>query len=785
MSQSRPGAMNPGDLARRTTTSLLNKLAAGNFDAIAAQIIALLGNAGNAPTNLTVAQKCIDAGISQPRWTTLYARLYHTISFSPRLGLGVPSFPVVFFRDYLRRMIEQDLKAVPPIGISIDGSTVDIGKRRYLGLSRFLGQMCKVGGGSLGAQVVTVRLAHEHIRMFLREAGSPSQLSLEALCILLETAGPSLDGCSANSRSHMDGYFSRIEEICLSKTIGRRVKFKLQDLCEHRARGWATWEAVEQARFTDRMLLDPEPDEKDLMYGVLVGTVNKFNEILDDLNPGNSFTGTFFDPDSAPHAIRLFVQQTLYSPDSQDIALASTFLQCAAEQDLILTSAMKLGFMLALKDETPLGPDPIHNLRLMLNAAGLGGERGNDIMDQANSHPNTVPNPDFVLVDPSTVTSIFEAISAALCIPPFNSLTPGKFPRSTLEKWMTRISELMVDLATRRDEVLDRNATIDRMSEQIERLSATIELNQSSTRVRDILEAKRNTEHKATVDRLSTQLSTSAEHNEKLTRERDILEKTRNAEQMRRVEMQERLKATELKALKAQEDLRQSREHLLHLEAQLERARQDLQAQKHELQAHQAAEVARSNAAREDGQEAMLTEVMQFLSSRRENARRARQAEEDRINAEKEEKVRREREAARKAERQLGAERERLRCLKRDEKYRNAVQWTDTLALEHFEKVLIIDEFTKFKFSDSAPLSFEALPWPVLNRPGTYGTNHITAPGVRAFFTARVMLIASSEAYPVPGDYRKYLVKQGLLAFHGDKMVSRISTVDNPSFILI
>ncbi|KAJ6605596.1 hypothetical protein DFH09DRAFT_846332, partial [Mycena vulgaris] len=149
----------------------------------------------------------------------------------------------------------------------------------------------------------------------------------------------------------------------------------------------------------------------------------------------------------------------------------------------------------------------------------------------------------------------------------------------------------------------------------------------------------------------------------------------------------------------------------------------------------------------------------------------------ERMERERVEKIKREMEAKRIAERALGAERERARCMKRDAKYTGSRIWTAALAFERFETILLVDEFSKSKFSDSAPLTFEALPWPILSPPRKYDVKDITAERVCALFASKAAMNAKSAAYPVPGDYRRYLLKQSLLAFHGDKMVHRISTV--------
>ncbi|KAJ7686161.1 hypothetical protein B0H14DRAFT_3176932 [Mycena olivaceomarginata] len=267
------------------------------------------------------------------------------------------------------------------------------------------------------------------------------------------------------------------------------------------------------------------------------------------------------------------------------------------------------------------------------------------------------------------------------------------------------------------------------------------------------------------VERMSSQLMEHFGKIEEVEKERLVMEMARNAEQMRRLELEERFRARQAEAVALQRDLEQARGRCSELEAELKRTKVNDEARKDE-------EISSRNAAREEGRDDMLTEIIQLLNSKRENDQRAKQAEKDRVEKERAEKMR-------KAERELAEELERSRCQKRDEKYKNARIWTDALAFDRFETILVVEEFTKIKFCASKPLTFEALPWPVLARPGTYAANDITADHVRAFFRTPVATSAKSATHPIPAEYRKYLVKQGLLAFHGDKMVARISTVED------
>ncbi|KAJ7833594.1 hypothetical protein B0H14DRAFT_3710431 [Mycena olivaceomarginata] len=368
---------------------------------------------------------------------------------------------------------------------------------------------------------------------------------------------------------------------------------------------------------------------------------------------------------------------------------------------------------------------------------------------------------EYVYVDPPATTETFYAISAALYLSRPTIGPGGQVPRTVFDDWLYGITELYAEL--NRDRELQSE-----VEQTFTELAKSLEEHKKAEEDRDAELARHRQEildQQSEIERMSSQLAKSLSGVEKAEQERDIMEMARNSEQMRRVELEERFRARQAEAVVLQEDLKQARERCSELEAELQRSKANDQARKDE-------EIANRNAAREEGRDDMLTEMIQLLSSKRENDRRAKQAEKDRVEKDRAEKMR-------KAERELGEELERSRCRKRDEKYRNARIWTDALAFDRFETILLVEEFTKIKFCDSKPLTFEALPWPVLARPGTYAAIHITADHVRAFFRTPVATLATSAIHPIPAEYRKHLVKQGLLAFHGDKMVARISTVED------
>jgi hypothetical protein len=321
------------------------------------------------------------------------------------------------------------------------------------------------------------------------------------------------------------------------------------------------------------------------------------------------------------------------------------------------------------------------------------------------------------------------------------------------------------ELTCQQQKIRELQSEIESMSTQLAKSREKIQKVEQERDAEMTRQWKEMLDQQSEFERMSSQLAKSLGRIQKLEQERDVMEMARNSEQMRRLEVEERLRARQAESTTLQKDLLHAQGRCSELEAELQRTKANEQARED-------AEIASRNAAREEGRDDMLTEVIQLMNSKRENDRRAKQAEKDKLEKERAEKIR-------KAERELGAELERSRCMTRDEKYRKARIWSDALAFDRFETILLVEEFNKIKFCDSKPLTFEALPWPVLARPWTYASNHITADQVRAFFRTTATTSAKSATYPVPAEYRKHLLKQGLLAFHGDKMVARISTVEN------
>ncbi|KAJ7612705.1 hypothetical protein FB45DRAFT_1117263 [Roridomyces roridus] len=562
---------------------------------------------------------------------------------------------------------------------------------------------------------------HEMIETFLGDARTPSAADAQFFCALLKAAGPYLEKEHASVK--MAVYASRIREYSKSRTLPGHLRIMFQELMDLRARKWAVPERDESTTPP----VDFEADtyisltERSILLGLLDPILRER-----DLEAAHRLL-----PSLCQHyistVIELTVRKVLVSADESLTQFVRELLRTGVCYDLFITSAVQAGFRLVVGDAHWKSED-VKTIVSLLEAAGLNGEiiAGDDPAAGESQSGNSSPRP----AAPNLLGTpqILDAICATLSISLPVIRPSGDVERGEFERWLASFLE-----------------HIQSMYENPESESLRSEVNQ-----------------------LSQQLAQNIKQGEESAHGRDLAEKMCNSEQIRRIEAESRLRKTE-------GDLEKAEARLKSLEERLVAAEQRSRMMEAQLRT---GEGAMKKRAREEGRDEMLVEITQLLSSKRQEERRAREAEKERVEREANDARKREEEIKRRAERARGAERERVRCQKRDaeltDKYRF---WTAAVAFERFQRILVEEEFNKIKFSDSVPLIFEALPWPTIALPGGYHAADITAQSVRNFFASHAVISAVSAAYPLSRDYRKYIIKQGLLAFHEDKMFARLATV--------
>ncbi|KAJ6626099.1 hypothetical protein B0H10DRAFT_2211610 [Mycena sp. CBHHK59/15] len=290
-----------------------------------------------------------------------------------------------------------------------------------------------------------------------------------------------------------------------------------------------------------------------------------------------------------------------------------------------------------------------------------------------------------------------------------------------------------------------------------------VETNQRLGEVQlDLKERVQNTERESSTWKVKS--NEVLKENIRLQENLDLCAKTLNSEKMRRFEAEEKLKYEKIVWQdKANTDLAQSQ------------ARYDEVAGR--LRQHHLAEKSRREqemSERELYGETIRDEMMQEIFQNHNAKKDAKRKEKERLEREQEEQKKREEDLKQQEERKAAAEAERARCLKRDERW-TARPWSDSSALERFEGVLV--DFGKMRFSDSIPLTFEAFPWPVLQKPSTFTAHEVTAAKVVGFFRWVTFRHALLTKESTAAEYKKSLLKQSLLVFHGDKLVHPLSTV--------
>ncbi|KAJ6461095.1 hypothetical protein C8R45DRAFT_1029166 [Mycena sanguinolenta] len=152
---------------------------------------------------------------------------------------------------------------------------------------------------------------------------------------------------------------------------------------------------------------------------------------------------------------------------------------------------------------------------------------------------------------------------------------------------------------------------------------------------------------------------------------------------------------------------------------------------------------------------------------RREAEEKARLDKEERERIQREqERIQREKEQRERERRWKAAtEAEEVRCQQRDQERWGSGAWTHARALERLK--LQIEEFDKIKFSETQPLTFHVVPWPVLTDPLDLDIEQINWTAVEGFFLrAKTQLVANVAEY-------KGLVEKVHRLFHPDKWKSR------------
>ncbi|KAG9054712.1 hypothetical protein FS842_004360 [Serendipita sp. 407] len=274
--QRKPGGLdqNSPEYVDRKVKALLNKLTMEKFDSISLQILEWANrsvNENDGRTLIQVIRLVFEKATDEATWSEMYARLcrflMERISQDVRdEGIknadGKPIAGGNLFRKYLLNRCQEDFergwsareaavqaaasKAEDDKAAAAAAEKAGTGeevlysdeyyaaqkaKRRGLGLVKFIGELFKL-------QMLTERIMHECIKKLLSNVENPEEEEIESLCKLLTTVGQALD--TPKAKSHMDIYFSRMQELANNGQISSRIQFMLLDIIELRTRKWVT-----------------------------------------------------------------------------------------------------------------------------------------------------------------------------------------------------------------------------------------------------------------------------------------------------------------------------------------------------------------------------------------------------------------------------------------------------------------------------------------------------------------------------------------------------------------
>lgn len=232
--------------------TVVDKLTMDNFDPISDQIIALVNQSQKEKDGRTLIQviRLIFDRIKTTDGVDLaemYARLCRKMmdQISPMVqddGIrdqqGKPIGGGQLFCKYLLNRCQEDFEREcaaddePPSPSSAEQKELEDevetfseeyhapkAMKQGIGVVKFIGELFKF-------QMLTERILHECVKKLLGNVENPDEEELESLCILLTTVGHLLD--TPKAQGHMDIYFSRMEQLCMSRKVPQRLRFRLQ-----------------------------------------------------------------------------------------------------------------------------------------------------------------------------------------------------------------------------------------------------------------------------------------------------------------------------------------------------------------------------------------------------------------------------------------------------------------------------------------------------------------------------------------------------------------------------
>ncbi|KAH7687476.1 MIF4G-like type 3 domain-containing protein [Dioscorea alata] len=226
---------------QRQLRSILNKLTPANFEVLFEQVLDVTLVDPSVVPDFVL--QIVGRAIGEPIYCEMYAELCYLID--GKLSVCYSSDNNIFTVKRLvlnecQKIFERGFGVVDEetIKLSEDERTYDKIKShiRMLGGIQFIGELFKM-------TMMPSKLMHHIIQKLLEGYQNPDEKNIEALCLLMTTAGEMLDG---KSEGLMDTYFCRMLKLSANQKLSSRVRFKVMNAIDLRNNDWRERRKIER-----------------------------------------------------------------------------------------------------------------------------------------------------------------------------------------------------------------------------------------------------------------------------------------------------------------------------------------------------------------------------------------------------------------------------------------------------------------------------------------------------------------------------------------------------------